>query len=302
MGILSKVRDGFRKTREGIKRQVGEIISNFSRVDEDLLEELEEKLILSDVGVKAAGLICSKLREKAKKENIKEAGELKATLEEIVVEILGEDESLNLETKPSLILVVGVNGVGKTTSIGKIAFNLKDQGKSVIVAAADTFRAAAINQLEFWAKKAGADIVKQQEGSDPAAVVFDTIYAAKSRQKDVIICDTAGRLHNKKHLMLELEKISRIIKRELPESRVETLLILDATTGQNAISQAREFKNFVNITGIILTKLDGTAKGGIVIAIKQELDVPVKLIGVGEKIDDLQVFSAKEFVNAIFSE
>ncbi|MDR1467032.1 MAG: signal recognition particle-docking protein FtsY [Oscillospiraceae bacterium] len=299
MGVFSKIKDGLRKTKEGIKQQIGGLLNNFSGVNEELLEELEELLILSDVGVKTSGFICDKLRQKAKKDKIKNTEELKSGLKEILVEILDNEEDLNIHSKPSVILIVGVNGVGKTTSIGKIAFNLKKQGKNVIVAAADTFRAAAIKQLEIWTDRAGVDIIKQQEGSDPAAVVFDTIHAAKSRNKDVIICDTAGRLHNKKNLMSELEKIFRIIKRELPKSYIETLLVLDATTGQNAINQAREFRNVSNITGIVLTKLDSTAKGGMVIAVKQELGVPVKFIGVGEQIDDLQTFSAEEFVNAI---
>ncbi|MDR3178467.1 MAG: signal recognition particle-docking protein FtsY [Oscillospiraceae bacterium] len=302
MGFFSKIKKGLSRTREGIKNHISNILKNFSSVDKEFLEELEELLILSDVGAKTARDVCKNVEEISKKEKIKNQNEIRSALKKILLEILGEDKVARLNTKPSVILTVGVNGVGKTTSVGKLAHNIKLQGKSVIIAAADTFRAAAIEQLQVWAERADAEIVKQQQGSDPAAVVFDTISAAKKRDKDVIICDTAGRLHNKKDLMRELEKISRIINRELPEADKEILLVLDATIGQNAVNQAREFANVANITGIILTKLDGTAKGGIVFAIKRELNIPVEYIGLGEQIDDLQAFSAKQFVDAIFLE
>jgi fused signal recognition particle receptor len=302
LGFFSKIKKGLSRTREGIKNHISNILKNFSSVDKEFLEELEELLILSDVGAKTARDVCKNVEEISKKEKIKNQNEIRSALKKILLEILGEDKVARLNTKPSVILTVGVNGVGKTTSVGKLAHNIKLQGKSVIIAAADTFRAAAIEQLQVWAERADAEIVKQQQGSDPAAVVFDTISAAKKRDKDVIICDTAGRLHNKKDLMRELEKISRIINRELPEADKEILLVLDATIGQNAVNQAREFANVANITGIILTKLDGTAKGGIVFAIKRELNIPVEYIGLGEQIDDLQAFSAKQFVDAIFLE
>ena len=256
---------------------------------------------MSDVGVKTAEYICNELRAKVKKEGIKDPNEIQGLLNSIISDILSGGQNLNINTKPSVILVIGVNGVGKTTTIGKMAAELQKQGKKVILAAADTFRAAAIDQLVIWADRAKVDIVKQNEGSDPAAVVFDAISAAKSRNADVIICDTAGRLHNKKNLMCELEKIKRIIDRELPDADKEVLLVLDATTGQNAVNQAREFKNIAGITGIVLTKLDGTARGGVVLAIKNDLDVPVKYIGVGEGIDDLQPFNPDEFTEALFA-
>ena len=256
---------------------------------------------MCDVGVKIAEYICNELRAKVKKEGIKDPNEIQGLLNSIISDILSGGQNLNINTKPSVILVIGVNGVGKTTTIGKMAAELQKQGKKVILAAADTFRAAAIDQLVIWADRAKVDIVKQNEGSDPAAVVFDAISAAKSRNADVIICDTAGRLHNKKNLMSELEKIKRIIDRELPDADKEVLLVLDATTGQNAVNQAREFKNIAGITGIVLTKLDGTARGGVVLAIKNDLDVPVKYIGVGEGIDDLQPFNPDEFTEALFA-
>ena len=268
--------------------------------DEELFEELEELLVMGDVGINTSQKICEQLRKKVKKEGVTNPKDVHRLLEEIVAEMLEGGQELNITTKPSIILVIGVNGVGKTTTIGKLANNLRKDGKKVLLSAADTFRAAAIDQLEIWAERSKCDIVKQNEGSDPAAVVFDSIRAAKARGTDVIICDTAGRLHNKKHLMDELNKISRIIDRELPDADKEVLLVLDATTGQNAVNQAREFKNAAGITGIVLTKLDGTAKGGVVLSIKEELDVPVKYIGVGEQIDDLQPFDPQNFAKALF--
>ena len=301
MGFFSKIKEGLKKTRSSITDGVNSIINSFTKIDEELFEELEEILVMSDIGVVTATEICDTLRNKIKETGIKDPNEIKQLMKQIVSDMLGEDEGLKLETKPSVILVIGVNGVGKTTSIGKISAQLKNEGKNVVLGAADTFRAAAIDQLGIWAERAGVQMVKSVEGSDPASVVFDTIAAsAKAKGADVIICDTAGRLHNKKNLMDELAKINRVINRELPEASVETLLVLDAATGQNAVNQAREFKNVTDITGIVLTKLDGTAKGGIVIAIRNELDIPVKFIGVGEGIDDLQPFDSKEFVDGIF--
>jgi fused signal recognition particle receptor len=276
------------------------IYSNFRKVDEDLLEELEEALIMSDVGVNTSETIISNLRDRVKRENIKDAEEVKVALRKEIQAIFDKtDKKLNLETKPSVILVVGVNGVGKTTSIGKIANRLKQDGKKVVVAAADTFRAAAVEQLEIWANRAGCSIVKREEGVDPASVVYDAIKTAKQEQADVLICDTAGRLHNKKYLMDELVKIKRVIDKELPDASQEVLMVLDATTGQNAIMQVQAFKENVDITGIILTKLDGTAKGGAVIGIVNENKVPVKFIGVGEKIDDMEIFNSEDFVKAL---
>ena len=281
--------------------QIDTMLKSFTKIDEELFEELEELLVMGDVGIATATKITDELRKKVKKQGIKDPNEIHRLLEETVAELLSGGEELKLTTKPSVILVIGVNGVGKTTTIGKLANNLRMQGKKVLLAAADTFRAAAIDQLEIWADRCKCEIVKQNEGSDPAAVVFDAISSAKAKGADVIICDTAGRLHNKKHLMDELSKISRIIDRELPGADKEYLLVLDATTGQNAVNQAREFKNAAGITGIVLTKLDGTAKGGVVLSIKEELDVPVKYIGVGEQIDDLQPFDSGDFAKALFA-
>ncbi len=301
MGLFSKFKEGLRKTKNNVVGQIDSMLKSFTKIDEDLFLELEELLVLGDVGMKTAQKICENLKEAVKKQGITEPEKIYSLLEQNVAELLSGDETLKLTTKPSIILVIGVNGVGKTTTIGKLASQFKAEGKKVILGAADTFRAAAIDQLEIWAERAGVDIVKQNEGSDPAAVVFDTISAAKARDCDVIICDTAGRLHNKKHLMDELSKIRRVITRELPEADAEFLLVMDATTGQNALNQAREFKNATDLTGIVLTKLDGTARGGVVLALKEELDVPVKYIGVGEQIDDLQPFDAQNFAAALFS-
>ena len=276
------------------------LFKSFVKVDEDLLEELEELLIMADVGVASAEEIIGRLREKIREDRISDSEEAKAALRLILEDMIGEYKPLDLENKPAVILVIGVNGVGKTTSIAKIANNLKSQNKKVLLAAADTFRAAAIDQLKIWADRVGVDLIAHEEGSDPAAVVYDAAVAAKKRGTDVLIIDTAGRLHNKKNLMDELAKISRVIDRELPEVSRETLLVLDATTGQNAVNQAKEFKNAADITGLVLTKLDGTAKGGIVFSIKKELDIPVKYIGVGEKADDMQPFSSEDFVKALF--
>lgn len=300
MGFFSKIKEGLKKTRNSIADNVNGILNSFTKIDEDLFEELEEILVMSDIGVNTSAEICDLLRKKIKETGEKDPNAIKEMLKAIITEMLGEAEGLKLDTKPSVILVIGVNGVGKTTSIGKIAAQLKAQGKNVVLGAADTFRAAAIDQLGVWAERAGVTMVKSVEGSDPAAVVFDTIASAKAHNADVIICDTAGRLHNKKNLMDELAKINRVIARELPDASVESLLVLDAATGQNAVNQAKEFNNVTDITGIILTKLDGTAKGGIVIPIHNELGIPVKFIGVGEGIDDLQPFNAKEFADGIF--
>ena len=300
MGFFSKIKEGLKKTRSNISDGITNILNSFTKIDEDLFEELEELLVMSDIGVETSVKICDELRVREKRDGVTDTGKIKNIMHDIIVEMLGEDKSLNLDTKPSVILVIGVNGVGKTTTIGKMSLMLKNSGKKVVLGAADTFRAAAIDQLGIWAERAGVSMVKSVEGSDPASVVFDTIASAKSKGADVIICDTAGRLHNKKNLMDELAKIYRVIKRELPDSSIETLLVLDAATGQNAVNQAREFKNVADITGIVLTKLDGTAKGGIVIAIQNELGIPVKYIGVGEGIDDLQPFNAKAFADGIF--
>lgn len=300
MGLFSKIKQGLQKTRDSISNGVNSILNSFTKIDEELFEELEETLVISDVGVVTAEEICGQLRKKIKETGITDPSEIKGLMKEIIAEMLGEDEGLKLDTKPSVILVIGVNGVGKTTTIGKLASQLKANGKKVVLGAADTFRAAAIDQLGIWAERAGVSMVRSVEGTDPASVVFDTIASAKAKGADVIICDTAGRLHNKKNLMDELAKIYRVIGRELPDASVETLLVLDAATGQNAVNQAREFKNVANITGIVLTKLDGTAKGGIIIAIRNELGIPVKFVGVGEGIDDLQPFNAAEFADGIF--
>jgi len=300
MGFFSKIKAGLQKTKTSISDGITSIVNSFTKIDEDLFEELEELLVMSDVGVETSLKICDELRARVKRDGITDPAEIKVIMHNIIVEMLGQDKGLDLSTKPSVILVIGVNGVGKTTTIGKMSLLLKKSGKKIMLGAADTFRAAAIDQLAVWADRADVTMVKSVEGSDPASVVFDTIASAKSKGADVIICDTAGRLHNKKNLMDELAKIYRIIKRELPDSAVETLLVLDAATGQNAVNQAREFKNVADITGIVLTKLDGTAKGGIVIAIHNELNIPVKYVGVGEGIDDLQPFNAKEFADGIF--
>ena len=300
MGFFSKIKEGLKKTRSNISDGITNILNSFTKIDEDLFEELEELLVMSDIGVETSVKICDELRVRVKRDGVTDTGKIKNIMHDIIVEMLGEDKSLNLDTKPSVILVIGVNGVGKTTTIGKLSLMLKNSGKKVVLGAADTFRAAAIDQLGIWAELAGVSMVKSVEGSDPASVVFDTIASAKSKGADVIICDTAGRLQNKKNLMDELAKIYRVIKRELPDSSIETLLVLDAATGQNAVNQAREFKNVADITGIVLTKLDGTAKGGIVIAIQNELGIPVKYIGVGEGIDDLLPFNAKAFADGIF--
>ena len=300
MGFFDKLKSGLGKTKSNINEKFNDVFSNFRKVNEDLLEELEEVLIMSDIGMDTSLEIISKLRERIKKENIKEAEEVKEKLREIMVEILNvADKDLKLNTKPSVLLVIGVNGVGKTTSIGKIANNLKKSGKKVVMSAADTFRAAAVEQLEIWSNRVGCDIVKKEEGADPASVVFDSIKKAKEENADVLICDTAGRLHNKKYLMDELYKIQRVIDKEMPEADKEVLLVIDATTGQNAISQVKAFKEVAPITGLVLTKLDGTAKGGVVIGIVNENKIPVKFIGVGEEIDDMEVFNSKEFVDAI---
>lgn len=300
MGLFDKIKSGLQKTRTSVFSKVDSLFKMGTKIDEELFEELLEILVTGDVGIHTAERICESLREKVKKNSAKDPDEVKGILKEILIDTLSMDAKLNIESKPSLILVVGVNGVGKTTTIGKLAANLKNNNMKVILGAADTFRAAAIEQIQIWAERANVDIVRQEEGSDPAAVVFDTISAAKKRNADVIICDTAGRLHNKKNLMDELSKINRIVNRELPESSKEVLLVLDATTGQNAINQAKEFKKATDITGIILTKLDGTAKGGMIFSIMEELKVPVKYIGVGEQIEDLQPFDAENFVNALF--
>lgn len=300
MGFFNKISEGLKKTRNSITNAVNGMLSSFTKIDEELFEELEEILITCDIGVETSMQICGELREKVKADGVTDPQEIKDMLCQIITEILDGDNDLKLTTTPSVILVIGVNGVGKTTSIGKLTHNLKKEGKKVILGAADTFRAAAIDQLAVWAERADTEIIKTAEGADPASVVFDTIAAAKARKSDVIICDTAGRLHNKKNLMDELAKIYRIIKRELPESQIETLLVLDATTGQNAVNQAKEFQKTSDITGIVLTKLDGTAHGGVVITIKSELGIPVKYIGVGEGIEDLQKFDANLFAKSLF--
>ena len=300
LSFWEKLKKGLTKTKNALFGSVNELLKNFVKVDEDMLEELEELLIMADVGVGATEEIIEELRDRIKDGRLKEKEQVLDTLKEILGEMIGEHQPLKLETTPSVVLVIGVNGAGKTTSIGKISKRLRLQGKKVVVAAADTFRAAAIDQLEVWCQRAKVEIVKQSEGSDPAAVVFDAINYAKKKEADVLIIDTAGRLHNKQNLMNELAKINRVIDRELPGASRENLLVLDATTGQNAVIQAKEFSKAAHITGITLNKLDGTAKGGIVISIKRELGIPVKFIGVGEKIDDMQEFDAKQFVDALF--
>lgn len=300
-GFFGKLVAGLQKTRDNIIAGVDSIFNGFSAIDDEFYEEIEEILIMGDLGIQTTTLIVEDLRKKVKENNIKDPSECKQLLMDSIMDQmdLGEN-AYEFEKRRSVLLIIGVNGVGKTTSVGKLAGQMKDDGKKVIVAAADTFRAAAIEQLTEWARRANVDIIAQQEGSDPAAVVYDAVAAAKSRQADVLICDTAGRLHNKKNLMEELKKINRIIDKEYPEAYRETLVVLDGTTGQNALVQAKQFMEVADITGIILTKLDGTAKGGIAVAIQSELGIPVKYIGVGEKIDDLQKFNAEEFVNALF--
>ena len=301
MGFFSKIKEGLTKTRKAMAETLGNVFSGFSNLDDDFYDELEECLILADLGVETAGRAVESLRRRVKEEKIREPEEAKAALKDILVEMLDVgDTRLRLDTQPSVVLVIGVNGVGKTTTIGKLAKQLGDQGKRVLMSAGDTFRAAAADQLEIWAGRTGADIVRQHEGADPAAVVYDGIQAAKARHADVILCDTAGRLHNKANLMNELSKISRIIDRELPEADKEVLLVLDATTGQNGLLQAKQFKEIAGVTAMALTKLDGTAKGGIAFSIVRELGVPVMYVGVGEGIEDLQSFNAREFVDALF--
>ena len=301
MGLFDKLKKSLAKTKESINEKFNTVLKTFKKIDDDLFDELEEVLITSDLGVNTSMDIIEKLRQAAKEKKLRDSYELKSELNKIMSDILteGSGSEIELQGTPAVIMVIGVNGVGKTTSIGKIANMYRNQGKSVLIAAADTFRAAEIEQLEVWSERAGVDIIKQQEGSDPAAVIYDAVNAAKSRNIDILLCDTAGRLHNKKNLMEELKKIYKILNRELPNSSKEVLLVLDATTGQNAVQQAIQFKEAADITGIILTKLDGTAKGGIVLAIKNDYDIPVKFIGVGEKIDDIEPFDPVEFVNAI---
>ncbi|MCI1943884.1 signal recognition particle-docking protein FtsY [Clostridium luticellarii] len=299
--FFDKLKNGLEKTKNNLTGKITDMLSQAVTIDEELYDQLEEILITADIGVETTMYIIDRLKEKIKEDKIKDPALLKDSLKEIVIEILGDEEnSIVPEKTPEIILVIGVNGVGKTTSIGKICYKLKDRGYKVIMAAADTFRAAAIDQLEVWSERAGVEIIKHQEGSDPAAVIFDAIQASKARKKDVLICDTAGRLHNKKNLMNELGKINKVIEREYGEAFKQTFLVLDATTGQNAVQQAKQFKEVCPVDGIILTKLDGTAKGGIVISIKHSLNIPVKLIGVGEGIDDLQEFKSRDFVDALF--
>lgn len=301
MGFFDRLKEGMLKTRKSINEKIDQVLVSFGKIDEELFEELEEVLISADIGINTSIKIIEEIKQKVKENKVVEAQKVKDLLKESLENILdSENLGINIQDKPSVIVVIGVNGVGKTTSIGKIAHLLKSKNKKVLLAAGDTFRAAAVEQLEIWSNRVGVDIVKHNTGADPAAVIFDAIQATKARNTDVLICDTAGRLHTKKNLMEELKKIFRIINRELPDANIETLLVLDATTGQNAISQAKTFSELADISGIVLTKLDGTAKGGIVVAIKSELNIPVKLIGVGEKMDDLQEFNPKEFVNALF--
>ena len=300
MGFFEKISAGLKKTRDSLMGRLEDLAAGFTKVDEDFFDELEETLIMGDVGANVTMRIMDELRDRVRHAGITEPTEVIGQLREIITGLMGEESPLDLSTKPSVVLAIGVNGVGKTTTIGKMAAYLRGEGKQVLLAAADTFRAAAAEQLAVWADRAGAELIRHEEGSDPASVVFDAIHAGKSRGADVIICDTAGRLHNKKNLMDELSKIARVISRELPDAAVEVLLVLDATTGQNAISQARSFQEAAGITGIVLTKLDGTAKGGAVIGIREELGVPVKFIGVGEGIDDLRPFVPAEFAAALF--
>lgn len=300
MGLFKKLKQGLSKTNNAFLGKINSMLSAFTKIDEELFEELEETLIMCDIGVNTSMRICDELRDRVKTEGVTDPAMIKDLLKEVIADMLGEEKGLDLSTKPSVILVIGVNGVGKTTTIGKLANQLKNDGKKVLVAAADTFRAAAIEQLEVWTERAGVPIIKQKEGSDPAAVVFDALTAAKARSVDVVICDTAGRLHNKKNLMDELKKISRIVHEQAEGSSLEVLLALDATTGQNAVNQAKQFNEAADITGIILTKLDGTAKGGIIISITEDLKIPVKLVTVGEGIEDIEPFNSRDFVNALF--
>ena len=300
MGFFDKLRQGLNKTKESINEKINDVFSNFRKVDEDFLEELEEVLIMSDMGVDTSVKIVNNLRKRIKKDNIKDEEEVKRALREEIKAIFDEVENkLNLDTKPSVILVVGVNGVGKTTSIGKIANRLKKDGKKVVVAAADTFRAAAVEQLEIWANRAGCELVKKEEGHDPASVVYEAIRRTKETSADVLIVDTAGRLHNKKYLMDELHKIKKVINKEMGDLSQEVLLVLDATTGQNAINQVKAFKQETDVTGLVLTKLDGSSKGGVVVGIVEENKIPVKFIGVGEQIDDMEIFNSEDFAKAI---
>ena len=300
MGLFDKLKEGLRKTKESMMKKVEGVIHSFTKIDEDFLEELEETLIMSDVGMQTAEGIIAALRKKIKETGATDTGAVTGLLREIIAEMLAEERPLSLATQPSIVFVIGVNGAGKTTTIGKLAARYKAEGKKVLLGAADTFRAAAIDQLAVWAERSGVDMVRHQEGSDPAAVVYDSIEAAKARGTDILLIDTAGRLHNKKNLMAELHKLFRIVSQKAEGCDVEVLLVLDATTGQNAVSQAELFKEAADITGIVLTKLDGTAKGGIVIALKNQLGLPVRFVGVGEKIDDLQPFQPEDFVRALF--
>lgn len=304
LSFFDKLKVGLDKTRKGMTEKIDAILKSYRKVDEELFDDLEEILVTADIGINTTMEIIDRLRDRVKVEKVTEPDRVKGLLKEEIKEIMKEarkENSLSIESLPVVILVVGVNGAGKTTTIGKLSYNLKNEGKKVIIAAGDTFRAAAIEQLEEWSNRSGADFISHREGSDPAAVIFDGIQAAKARKADVLICDTAGRLHNKKNLMNELNKIFRVVDREYPEAQKEVLLVLDATTGQNAISQAKVFKEVCDITGVVLTKLDGTAKGGVVIALQSELGLPVKLVGIGEKIDDLQEFNVDDFVEAIFN-
>lgn len=300
MGFFEKLKNGLKKTKASMMGRIERLLHSFTKIDEELFEELEETLIMSDIGVNTSVKICDMVRDRVKQKGITDPGMIKDILKDVIADMLGEEQPLDMSTVPSVILVIGVNGVGKTTTIGKLANQLKNEGKRVIVAAADTFRAAAIDQLEVWTIRAGVDLIKHNEGSDPASVVYDALQAAKARSADVVICDTAGRLHNKKNLMKELEKISRIVHQQAEGCALEVLLALDATTGQNAVNQAQQFNEAADITGIILTKLDGTAKGGIIISITDDLKIPVKLVTVGEQIDDIQPFNARDFVEALF--
>ncbi len=302
MGIFSKIKNGLKKTSGSFLNAVGSVLGGFTRIDEDLFEELEETLILCDISAATSAKMCQQLREKVKQEKVTEPSEIRRMLKDIVFDMLDGNHTVDINGQPTVIMVIGVNGVGKTTSIGKMAANYKAQGKQVVLGAADTFRAAAIDQLGIWAERAGVHMVKSVEGTDPASVVYDTMASAMAKKADVIICDTAGRLHNKKNLMDELAKMNRVIDRSIGNGKKETLLVLDAATGQNAVNQARQFSEVTDITGIILTKLDGTAHGGVVISIMEELGIPVKLIGVGEQIDDLMPFDARAFADGLFGE